>query len=369
MENINDSSEGLVIIVAKRIVFPALIVVSIALQPLYLRADVRERPEITVGFIIDLTGPASSLGEDCRQGFEVARQTFAGEDRVNATPIRFVFGDSKGDPKTAVLEFTRMVDSERSLAVLVSRTHLAMAVNPVSRHKQVPLLASSASPSFVSDNLYAFRVWPRADQEGAALAAKAIEKNAKTIAVVTTEDDYLMAMTTSFKSNFTKLNGRVVVDQTVDKDFVDFSSIISQLRTKKPDAVFLNVAIPQLGVAYRRMHELGVRKQAFSSYWVFKKEVLESAGPEALEGAIAVEMDYQRPNFAGAFQARFGHPPPSSMAYSCYVGTAQILQAIGRKPDMHTPAEMYEQLSDAKTIELLDEPGVLEDRELRTPLI
>lgn len=321
-----------------------------------------------IGFIMDLTGPAAPLGEDCRQGFEVARLSFGGKDSLNRNSVRFVIGDSKGDPKTAVTEFSRMISSEHALAVIISRTHLAAAVNPVSRQAKVSLLASSANPRFVDENEYAFRVWVRADREGDALATKAFQNGARTLALITTEDDYLLSMSASFLSSFKKLGGEVVFDEKVDKDFMDFGSLVSKLRMKNPDAVFMNVGIPQLGVAYRRMHELGFRKQFFSSYWIFKDDVLAAAGREAVEGVIAVEMDYRKPKFEEAFKAQFGHPPLTSMAYSCYVGTAQVLQVLKGDKAAHTSLEMFSALRGAEAIQLLDGIAVFKNRELQTPL-
>lgn len=274
--------------------FAQLLGFVFATAPYSVSAQTPHDPSLSLGIIMDVTGPAAPIGEDCRQGFELARHLFAKEDTIKGAPVRFVFGDSKGDQKTAVIEFSRMVDSEKAVAVLVSRTGLATAVNPISRQKKVPIVGITANPVFVDENKYAFRIWVRADQEGEALARKAAEKQVKRIAVLTAEEDYPIVMSKSFTSSFQKLGGEIVFDETIDKDFVDFSSLLPRLKARAPDAVFMNVTIPQLGIAYKRMHELGIKKQFFSSYFVFRKDVLETAGPESVEGAIAVEIDYKK---------------------------------------------------------------------------
>ena len=200
------------------------------------------------------------------------------------------------------------------------------------------------------------------------MASKALAMGITKAALTTTEDDYLLAMSNSFAVSFTSRGGAIVLDEKIDKDFVDFSTLITQLKSKAPEAVFMNVGIPQLSVAYRRMHELGLKKQFFSSYWVFKKDVLDAAGAQAPDGVIAVEMDFRKPRFVAAIKEEFQHEPFSSMTYSCYLGTAYLLQAIAKNTSIRTPQEMYTELLNIDTVQLLDDPVVFKDRELQVEL-
>lgn len=334
-----------------------------------VHAETTPERRVTLGLIFDATGPAAPLGEDCRQGFEVARRVFAPRDEINGRPLTFLFGDSKGDAKTAMLEFSRMTDSEKAVAVLVSRTRLGMAVNPLSRQKAIPLLSSSAHPAFVAENKFAFRIWVRAEAEGQALAKKAMEMGLKRMAILTTEDEYLLSMSQSFSASFEAQGGEIILDEKVDKDFMEFSALTLQLKAKSPDGIFVNVSIPQLSVAYRRMYELGVHKQFFSSYWVFKPDVLEAAGARALEGVIAVEMNFRKPKFFAAVNEIFKHDPLSSMTYSCYFGLAQLLQALAVNKSIETPQEMYRELLKTESVKLLDDPVIFRDREIQVELL
>lgn len=344
---------------------PRLLMCLLFVSAAHAQTHPYEEKALTIGLIADLTGPLAPLGVDCRQGFETARRSFAPDDVVGGRRVTYIYGDSKGEAKTSVSEFTRMVDSGHAAAVVISRTGMAMPVNPISLQRRFPILASAAHPKFVSGNRYAFREWVRAENEGIAMAKRARKSNFKRLAVITTEDDYLSPMSEGFAERFTADGGQVVFNQSIDNQFSDFSTLLLQAKSKIPDVLMINVSIAQLGVIFRRMHEMGLKLPAYSSYWVFKKEVLETAGAEALEGVTSVEMDFRQPKFMSAVEKIFGDAPYSGMTYSCYFTLAHVLQAIASNQGITTPQDMYEALLKTESISLLDGDIEYKDREVQ----
>jgi branched-chain amino acid transport system substrate-binding protein len=160
-----------------------------------------------LGLMAELSGPFAGNGEDCRRGYETARSGFAPGDLVGGRAVQFIYGDSRGDPKSGVAEFSRLVEAEQVLAVVTNRSQIAMALAPLSGRRGVPLLATAGAEGFTEANKYAFRFWPTAEHESRALAKKVIELGYKETALLTSNDEYNLSLTKYFRVNYGALGG------------------------------------------------------------------------------------------------------------------------------------------------------------------
>jgi len=89
------------------------------------------------------------------------------------------------ETKTAVSEFNRLVNVEKALAVITTRSQIALTLNPLSAARKIPLLATAGAEAFISGNPYAFRFFPTTELESRALAQKARSMGLKKMAFIT----------------------------------------------------------------------------------------------------------------------------------------------------------------------------------------
>lgn len=322
---------------------------------------------LNIGLLVELTGQFASNGRACKFGHEIARELYAPNDAVHGLKVRLVYGNSQGAAAAGVTEFQRMVNMEHVAAVIVTRSPVGMAINPISLEKQIPLLGIVGHPGFTAQNKYAFRVWPSALREGEALAEKAFNLGKKTADVITSEDDYFLSITDDFVAGFKRLGGTISKSDTVLASEQEFAGVLSRL-TKEPTSVLLiNVGPSQYPVLLRRIAEQKFPQQLMANFLVSMPEVVQSSGPSS-EGVMFAELDFEQANFLRKYAEHTGGERPTSVGYACFIALATILQAIDEHPAVSNSTSLYDALLKASPIKLPDGEVSYSNREANLDL-
>jgi len=321
--------------------------------------------EVRIGVLMELSGPGASIAADAREGLEMAMSVLP---KPAGFGVKLVYGDSRDDPKAALAEFERMVEAERVLGVIVARSRIAMPLNPLSARSAVPLIGGVGHPAFLSGNPYALRVFPNAEEEGAFLARKARELGVRRLATITLQDEWTSSLTRAFIEESRKLGISIAAEEVVAEGETEFSSVSLRVRQFEPDGVFLNLLLAQTGLVARKLHEQRVHAQLFSNYWIQKRETLETAGKEALEGAVFVEPDTDQPEFTKKYHDLYPDKPITPTRYAAYVIVGAVLEAL--RPFSLPPGreEFSATLLTLEEVSLLDGKLPFRRREARFPL-
>lgn len=320
---------------------------------------------VKLGIMAELSGTNATNGESCRHGFEVAKEFLAPNSKIGTHELSFIFGDNQGDAKTGVNEFQRLVDYEHVAAVISTRSQVVMAMNPISKSKQIPLLATVGHKDFTASNPFAWRFYPSVNRDAEALASLAIKLQKKRIATLTLQDEWTVSLSGLFEDEIKKLGGSVVFSEIVAPDARDFTSLSSRIRALKPDAVFVNLAIAQSGLAIKKLREQGVRAQLFGNLWAADSGVIANAGKENIEGLIFPSFDYNKPRYLAMLKSRFKETPMLSVSYVCYSATLSLLSAISSISDAVTPATVQASLEGLRSLKTLDDDILLQNREMQ----
>lgn len=322
--------------------------------------------EIRIGVLTELSGPFATNGKDCRIGHETAMNAFSTNGQVGPYKVKLVYGDSRGEGKTAVTEFNKLIDQDNVQAVLLNRSQVGMPINPLSKAKKVALLGVVGHSHFAAENPYAFRFYPSSIDEGAYLAKKILEKNIKTMAAVGLQDEFLVALQDETIKTFKKAGGQVLLDERITEADVDLSSLVSKLSGAKPDLIFVNLGIGQTGFLIRKIREQGMRQPIISNFWVQKKEVIDNAGIAAIEGTGFVAISTKLPGFSKELDKVSSGLKASSVYYACHVALASALQAIrDAKSEVQDREDFYQAMLAVKSLKLLDETLPVIEREVK----
>jgi|GEM_PF-1260719 len=278
--------------------------------------------ELTVGALLPLSGNYATIGDDNRQGFEVARELL---DANSA--IKLIYADSKADASISVNEFKRLVDIEKVKAVFAMRGPVGMALNPLSAASGIPLLGGVGNREFAEGNKYAFQIWSRSDLEGASVAKLMAGHNYSSVALVTAQDDWPDAVSKGFREQVQNSGLKLIYDEEILPAETEFRTMIRQIRSKEPSVIFANLGLAQFAPFLRQLQEQKLSVPVYANFWVAKKEVVEGAGISAIEGVRFVEMDTGLPRFREAVLSKFG-TIPSAATLSSYVGTLLLGQAV-----------------------------------------
>lgn len=290
----------------------------------------------SIGLLLPLSGQYAALGTDVQQGIEIAARELPPN-----LPLNLRFADSRADPITSIAEFRKLAHAEKIIGAFAFRGPVGMAINPISRAHQIPLLGGVGNKEFTAQNEYAFQMWPPSDREGAFLATQIARLGLKRIALLTAQDDWPISVSDGFRGAAVHNGLEIEYDQETLPSEVDWRSQISRVKQKRPDAIVLNLSLHQIGPCLRQIRDAGLQAPAFSNFWAGKKEVITAAG-SAADGMRFVEIstnyDKLKVDLAARFQAN-----PSGATLSGYVAMHTLGQALQGLKDTTTRG-LYDRL-------------------------
>lgn len=324
--------------------------------------------DLRIGVITELSGAGAAIGVDCKDGAEVALGGLSQDGHVGSHTAKLVFGDSQDDAKVALAEFNRLTQKEGVGVVVVSRSKIAMPLNPLSKRAGVPIVGTVAHPDFTTGNPLSVRAYPNAEIEGAFLGERAFAMGKRRMAAITVEDEWNLATSRAFVEKFQQLGGAVLYDQSIEPAELDFSTHATAIKKVAPDSVFVNLQLAQGGSFIRKLRELGVSAQLFSNYWVQKPAVVDVAGVANVEGVVFGEVDSHRPKFLEAFGRLYPDKTASPGTYICYVAVGTALDALRATADGGSQEDFVQQLTAIPQVALLDDRIPFANREIRYDL-
>lgn len=305
---------------------------------------------IKIGVLIPMSGAYADLGEDCRKSIDIARSSLPEADKK----IKFIYSDSKSDPKTAITEFNRLLDQDKVIAFITSRSPVGMALNPLSEKKKVPILGAVGNSLFPINNPYAFQFFTTTKSEGIALAEHFKKQDIKKLSLITTDDDWTVAVSDALIKSLADKKDTKVDNQFVLSSESDFMSTLLRVKAGKPDVIFLNLGISQLATALKRILELQIPASIYSNFWFGKDEVVKTLKKEEVERVTFVEGKYEFNDFLEELKTAFPQTRPNFMHLACFSSAYFLLNSIEKTKDPISSESLYNSLVENKEIEFGD---------------
>jgi branched-chain amino acid transport system substrate-binding protein len=193
--------------------------------------------ELKIGFLTTLSGPASSLGIEVRDGFNLALKLAGG--KLGGMPTEIVAGDDQLNPEVGKQLTERMLKRDRvNLMTGIIFSNVMLAVWPTIEQSKVFYIAPNSTPTRISGegcSPYFFSAsWPNEGHHEAAghFATSKGYKNAYLIAPnYPAGKDAL----TGFKRGY---KGNIVQELYTKVNQLDYSAELAQIRAAKPDTLY-----------------------------------------------------------------------------------------------------------------------------------
>lgn len=321
----------------------------------------KKTDDLVVGAFLSLSGSDATFGEDTKEGIELAVEELNKAGGIKNKKVRVLYEDDKSQPQEASNKVRQLIDRDNVLAILgevaSSRT---MAGGLIANTKKVPLITpSSTAVEVTKDRDYVFRVCFTDDQQGDVAARFVWEtlKKKKAGLFYAAQDNYSSGLANSFKDHFKKLGGEIVVDKGYQKNETNFTTYLSELKSKEPEIIFVPVYYNEMVQIARQAKQAGIPGTMFvgGDGWD-SHELLDGAGAE-LEGAYFTNHyapDVPWPNsasFVAAYKAKYtykGKPKePTSLSAQGYDAAKLLFDAMKRTPEV-TRENIKTALADTK---------------------
>jgi branched-chain amino acid transport system substrate-binding protein len=335
----------------------------------------KKEPEtIKIGAILPLTGSAAEWGENQKEGMEIAIEEINESRGVNSKKLVLVVEDNKSESKSAINAFNKMIMTDKIPVIFTLQSSVSMSLAPIANKNKIVLIASAAHPDILKFGDYVFRCYPTSRQLTEVLIKEAMSQiGFKEVYILYINDDYGISMKEIFKQIFSENGGKVIGEDSFEKEQFSFRSQISKILSKKVKTLYIPGYGKALGKLLKQLKEMKYSGKVISTQEVSYTDVLSIAG-EAAEGIVYVDMPFDAKSeeknvhqFVKKFKEKYGREPilDALIGYDMTKMIAQVIQENGYSAD-----KIKEGLLGVKEFKgILGNLKVLSSREIMYPLV
>ena len=316
---------------------------------LVLPASIQTPPSsntIRIGAFLSLTGATAEYGISASNAIKLAADEVNRTGGIDGKMIELFIEDDHSNTAEVAGIVNKLIGVVKVAALIAEPVSTrAMVAAPIAQQHQVVMISSaSVKPELTRHGDYIFRACFISSTEGEAIAKFAVNKlKAKTAAVFLDErNDYAVVLAGFFKESFTKLGGKIVIQQVYDEVDNDMSAQMVAIRHEAPDVLFAPGFYTTAPKVAQHVKRLGVKAKLIGSDGWDSPKLMEG-GSEPFEGVyfanhfwIGGEDPLVR-KFVADYRAKYGVEPDAGAA-TAYDAARMLFDAIKRaKTSDRTP--------------------------------
>jgi len=224
-----------------KIIIPILIGIAVALIGTYFLFFVGGE-SIQIGVILSITGPGSYIGEQTRDGIQMAANEINSRGGIDGKHIELIFEDNQSSPDEAKRAFNKIEETYAPLFYITSLSSISTAVAPLAEENQVVLIALSATaPDVTKQKEWTYRYFPTADEEVIPIMQLLKDLNVNNLGILYQDDEFGRSILVAVEREFENAE-RIINKQPFAPDAIDYEEQIVELLNE--DAIVL-VAWPE----------------------------------------------------------------------------------------------------------------------------
>lgn len=309
---------------------------------------------IKIGHAGPTSGGIAHIGKDTENGVRMAIDEINAQNpTIGGQPVRYEIAaeDDGGDPRQATAVAQKFCDA--GVAGLVGHLQSGTTIPAASIYNRcgLPHITVAATNPDVTKPGYktTFRLIANDNALGAAVAYFAADAlKLKTVAVIDDRTAYGQGLASVFKTTAEQKGLKVVAQEFTTDKATDFLSILTSIKSKKPDAIFYGGLDAQAGPMLRQLVQLGMGDVKFfggDALCTEKLSELASKSPNVSQvtcatGGASIQKMQGGSEWKKRYDAKF---PGQFQVYSPYAydATFVLVDAMKRAnssdPKVYTP--------------------------------
>lgn len=274
--------------------FKPLALAAAVLVSLGAASPVQADETILIGLAGPLTGPSARIGKDLENGAQLAiADANAQKPTLQGKPVTFklLSEDDQSDPRTAVAVAQRLVDEGVAGVVGHWNTGTSIPAARIYHDAGIAQVAPVATGHGYTQQGFdtSFRVMGHDDDGGNYAGDYAVKVlKAKRIAVIDDRTAFGQGLADEFIKSLAAQGLQPVAREYVDDKSVDFSAVLTTVRSKNADLIFFGGVDSQAAPLARRIKQLGMNTQLMGAGGFVSQTFLTLAQKEG-EGVVALE--------------------------------------------------------------------------------
>ena len=247
---------------------------------------------VKIGHVGPTSGGIAHLGKDNENGARMAI------DELNAKGVmiggkkakfELIAEDDAGDPKQGTAVAQKLVDSKVNGVIGHLNSGTSIPASKVYSDAGIPQISPSATnPKFTRQGYKTtFRVVADDVHLGGTLGRYAVkELKGKSIAVIDDRTAYGQGVAEEFAKAVKASGGSIAETQFTTDKATDFTAILTQIKSKKPDVVFFGGMDAVAGPMIRQMKQLGITAKFMGGDGICSNGLPGLAGGAMADGQV-----------------------------------------------------------------------------------
>jgi len=315
-------------------------------------APAQAQEVIRIGVAGPLSGEIAHLGKAMENGVALAIDDLnARGATINGKKVVFKMQseDDGADPKQGTSVAQKLVDAGVAAVVGHANSGTTVPASRIYNQAGIPQITTSATTPVYTKQGFpaAFRMVANDNMLGVALGRYAADKlGAKRVAVIDDRSAYGQGLADEFVKSVQARSGQKIIErQFTNPKATDFTSILTSIKAKKPDLIFLGGMDATAGGVIRQMKALGIQARFMGGDGVCSDSLPQLAGNGMRDGEVfcaeAGGIDPAQEKAFNAFVARFKAKYHSDIqVYAPYAYDAvMVLAAAMQKAGSSDPAK------------------------------
>ncbi|WP_274627265.1 ABC transporter substrate-binding protein [Arvimicrobium flavum] len=216
--------------------------------------------DITVGLVMELTGPAGAYGQAGAKSVEMAFRDFNEAGGVDGCKLVMDTRDSQSQGNVAVDQATQLVNIKKVPVIIggiISSVSIPILTSVTAPAGVVQVSPASSSPTLTAlgrdgkTNGVFFRTITSDALQGTAAAKYAVDQNMKKLAIIHVNNDFGVNMAREFAAAYEKLGGTITSTTPYNEKQASYSAEASAAMAGEPEALYL-ISYPVDGATIAR---------------------------------------------------------------------------------------------------------------------
>lgn len=263
----------------------ALLIAAFVLSGFAFAAD---KPELRIGAVVAMTGPASALGVPAKNAIDLLQEQLANDASLPFT-VKFITYDDASDPTKAVNSVRKLVTEDRAHVVICcSTTPASMAILDVIAQAKVPNISLALGQSViepVKERHWVFKT-PSTDQlQIATLVDDMVKRGARKVAFLGLEDSFGEGGWVAMQSVAKQKAVDIVAAERFSRTDTNFTPQALKVRQANPQAVYIHAIPPSSALVHQALRRVGYSGPIYHSGGSANSAFL-SIGKKDVDGAL-----------------------------------------------------------------------------------
>ncbi len=289
-----------------------------------ITSAVAQKPELRIGSVISMTGPASALGVPEKNAIDLLQEQLS-NDQSLPFGLKFITYDDASDPSKAVNSVRKLITEDKvHVVICCTTTPNSMAIIETVTQAKVPNISLALGQTViepVKDRYWIFKT-PSTDQlQVAGMIDDILKRGIKSVAFLGLEDSFGEGGWIALQSVAKAKGLEIIASERFSRTDTNFTPQALKVRQANPGAVYIHAIPPSSALVHQALKRVGYGGPIYHSGGSANNAFI-SIGKADVEGAligttpVLVYKEFPDSNplkpviakFAAAYEKRFNIP-------------------------------------------------------------